>query len=254
MLPFEVCDFERFFAHPGMDALGPGADGQACANVRHALLLMGYPIAHGTEFDAEIEAALLSFQRDNQHQHQDGRCGVGTRALLVRRLCETGNRGFFNPRAPEPVSRRAGGFCFVSYAQSDRDMVDVYVELIRAWGFDVWVDRDNIQGGVDWKDALIENVAQCYVSIVFLTGAALKSKWCQFEAREMAQHGKPALALRFANAGVLHWSRKHVASSRFQKLPSPPADVLSPDAESFRVKLRKAILAHQERAARMQSV
>jgi hypothetical protein len=250
MLPPEVRDLERFFTHPGADALGPGADGQACANVRHALMLMGYPVSHGHVFDADAEAALLAFQTDNAHRHCDGRCGKGTRALLVRRLFETGNEGFFNPRAPEPVDRRSGGVCFVSYSQGDAALVDTYVELIRAWGFQVWVDRDNIQGGVDWKQALIDNIDRSYIAIAFLTKNALKSPWCRFEAQQVARRKTPALALRFENAPAIHWARRYLLSKRFQQLPQPPKDVLAPDAEAFRSRLLGSILAHQQNALR----
>jgi TIR domain len=248
MLSPEVRDLERFFTHPGADALGPGVDGQACANVRHALLLLGYPISHGRTFDGEVEAALLAFQTDNDHKHLDGRCGSGTRLLLIRRLFETGNEGFFNPRAPEPVDRKGGGACFVSYSQADAELVDIYVDLIRAWGFLVWIDRDNIQGGADWKQSLVDNIDGSYVAMAFLTQSALKSRWCRFEAQQIARRNKPALALRFASAPSFHWARGHLLSKRFQQLPPPPTDVLAPNAAEFRSRLLKSILAHQQNA------
>lgn len=253
MLPPEVRDLERFFKHPGADALGPGADGQACANVRHALLMMGYSIGHGELFDAELEAALLAFQTDCDHPHRDGRCGAGTRALLVRRLFETGNGGFFNARAPEPQDRRRGGQCFISYSRADADLVGLYVEMFRSWGFNVWLDSENIEGGVDWKQALIDNIGRSYLVIAFLTPGSLRSRWCKFEAKQVANAGKTAIALRFAGAPVWHWARGHYLAKRFQQLPRPPADVLAPDAAPFRGRMLTAMLAHQQSAAQAQS-
>lgn len=249
MLPPEVRDLERFFKHPGADALGPGVDGQACANLRHALLMMGYPVGHGERFDDELEAALVRFQTDCGHPHRDGRCGAGTRSLLVRRLFETGNGGFFNARAPEPQSRRSGGQCFISYSRNDGALVAPYVELLRSWGFNVWLDSENIVGGEDWKQALIENIARSYVAVPFLTQRSLRSRWCKFEARHVAEAGKPAIALQFDAAPLFHWSRGHYLAKRFQQLPAPPADVMSNEAASFRARLLNAILAHQQHAA-----
>lgn len=252
MLPPEVRDLERFFKAPGADALGPGVDGQACANVRHALLMMGYSIAHSERFDNELEAALLSFQTDCEHPHRDGRCGAGTRALLVRRLFETGNGGFFNARAPEPQCRRTGGQCFISYSRSDADLVALYVEVFRSWGFNVWLDSENIEGGVDWKQALIDNIGRSYLVIAFLTARSLRSAWCKFEARQVARAGKSAIALRFARTPPLHWARGHYLAKRFQQLPPPPTDLLTNDAAPFRARVLSAILAHQQAASKAQ--
>jgi hypothetical protein len=252
MLPPEVRDLERFFKHPGADTLGPGVDGQACANLRHALLMMGYPVGHGEIFDSELEAALLGFQVDCGHPHHDGRCGAGTRALLVRRLFETGNGGFFNARAPEPQDRRRGGQCFISYSRADADLVDPYVEVFRSWGFNVWLDSENIEGGVDWKQALIDNIGRSYLVIAFLTPQSLRSAWCKFEAQQVARAGKAAVALRFASAPLFHWARGHYLAKRFQQLPAPPVDVLAQDAAPFRARMLNAILAHQQLAAKAQ--
>lgn len=77
---------ERYLRDPivGDGVLGAGHEGQVCQNIRSALRLIGFRTPSGTQYDEQLEAAVLEFQKSHNHPNKDGLFGPGTRRLLVR--------------------------------------------------------------------------------------------------------------------------------------------------------------------------
>jgi len=47
---------------------------------------------------------------------------------------------------------------FISYVRENKDVVDRLATDLRAMGVEVWLDRDNIMPGIDWKVAIREAI------------------------------------------------------------------------------------------------
>lgn len=74
---------------------------------------------------------------------------------------------------------------FASYHRADITMVETATEyLARERGFDVWIDRDRLAAGVDWKEEITSNLTdrarRGYV-VCFWSRAAQSSEWLNNE-------------------------------------------------------------------------
>lgn len=93
----EIQKFERLFRDPdvGDGLLKPDISGTACANIRHALRVLGYEVEYGDQYDEALAKIILRFQIDSKHGSLDGFVGPGTRRRLVIKLIEAGHKGIF---------------------------------------------------------------------------------------------------------------------------------------------------------------
>ncbi len=86
--------------------------------------------------------------------------------------------------------------CFVSYASSDRVMVESLAEDLRSHRYQVWIDFEGILGGAQWEAAIRAAIDRSEVCIVALTPDALQSQWVKREidlARQTKKHVIPVL-------------------------------------------------------------
>lgn len=60
-------------------------------------------------------------------------------------------------------------FIFVSYARGDRDFVYPEIERLKAEGYRIWYDKDEIQLGRSWSREIDEAIAACTCFLVFVT-------------------------------------------------------------------------------------
>ena len=74
---------------------------------------------------------------------------------------------------------------FVSYSRADQHFVREFIPLLRRiHGNDnVWYD-DEIIGGADWWQLILNQIAECEVFIYLISNDSLESPYCQAEARE----------------------------------------------------------------------
>ncbi len=74
---------------------------------------------------------------------------------------------------------------FVSYGRADRQFIDSVVPLLRRmYGQDsVWFD-DEIHGGADWWQVILDEIADCDLFIYLISNNSLASLYCQAELRE----------------------------------------------------------------------
>jgi len=74
---------------------------------------------------------------------------------------------------------------FISYSRADRQFIDQFIPLIRrVYGNDsVWFD-DDIHGGVDWWQMILNEIEKCDIFVYLISNEALESSYCQAEFRE----------------------------------------------------------------------
>ena len=70
---------------------------------------------------------------------------------------------------------------FISYAHADSAFVDRLEADLRHQGFDPWVDRQRLAGGLRWRRELQEAVEQAQVLLIVLSPDAIASQSVQIE-------------------------------------------------------------------------
>jgi hypothetical protein len=70
---------------------------------------------------------------------------------------------------------------FISYSRVDTAFVDRLEAILRSKGFSVWVDRNDIEGGEDWLDAIEEAIDDCTVVVAVLSQEAVESHYVKSE-------------------------------------------------------------------------
>jgi hypothetical protein len=240
----ELRDLDRFFSPAnGQPALAPGAKDQACANLRHALSMLGLPIAFGDIYDDDTYEAVRQFQKTNGHRHCDGICGEGTRHLLIQVLLKSQARGFFQ-RAPDP-QQRSLGHVFLSYSSKDTKLVCEYEKLILEWGFTPWRDKSSIPGGASWNEEIQAKISGSYLLLAFVTRPFLRSHMCKEEIQAAIARNKSILLVQWTTVPRDSWLDQVVQSKQW--IAKPPKDIRSPGAVDFRRQLRRSILEAQRR-------
>lgn len=80
---------------------------------------------------------------------------------------------------------------FISYSRADRQFIDQFILLIRrVYGNDsTWFD-DNIHGGDDWWQMILNEIAECDIFVYLISNEALESPYCQAELREALRLNK----------------------------------------------------------------
>lgn len=83
---------------------------------------------------------------------------------------------------------------FISYSRSDRQFIDQFVPLIRkVYGNDsLWFDED-IHGGADWWQLILNEIGQCELFIYLISNESLNSSYCQAELEESLRLKKQIL-------------------------------------------------------------
>ena len=83
---------------------------------------------------------------------------------------------------------------FISYSRADRQFIDQLVPLIRrVHGNDsVWYD-DDIHGGADWWQMILDEIGQCQLFVYLISNESLESPYCQAELREALRLNKTVL-------------------------------------------------------------
>jgi hypothetical protein len=196
----DATDFERYFRDPkvGEGVLTSGSSGLACKNIRLALRFLDFHegIDFTESYDAALARAVLRFQEAHKHSSRDGQFGPGTRRLLTRVLLDKRGEGVFK-RMSDP-ERREMGQIFVSYARVDSGPVRNMVEQVRGWGFGVWYD-DSISGSEHFNTSIQRAIEDCYLLLVCLSEASVKSDWVVKEVMFANQSKKDILPVKMGS-------------------------------------------------------
>jgi len=194
----EYQSFERFFNDPEHRVLRPGMSGVACRNIRTALRMLDYQVEWGDEYDDALEQAVLRFQIDHGHTSRDGLVGPGTRQLLTRKFIDERGPAIFE-RMNDPSL-----YIFVSYRREDMSRIAAVLDSIGGWGFRVWYDKKGIPGSAKFDALIEERVAGCTLCLVFISNAAVESKWVQREVKFADHCEKPILVIMLEEAKLAH--------------------------------------------------
>lgn len=65
---------------------------------------------------------------------------------------------------------------FISYSREDRDFVDGLIRDICEAGFEVWLDREDIRGGAQWRAAITQAIHECSTFLVILSPRSVGSR------------------------------------------------------------------------------
>lgn len=95
---------------------------------------------------------------------------------------------------PEP-DRDDEPFFFVSYRRTDLDRVVPMIEQVRMLGWRVWYDVE-IAGGSEWNAVLEQRLAACSGVLLFLSQAAVDSKFVRRELQFADSLGKPIIGVQ----------------------------------------------------------
>lgn len=134
------------------------------------------------------------------------------------------------PTEPPPPSNDKD-FIFISYKRDDMPRILPFLHRIVSWGYPIWYDR-GIPGGAEWDSLIEEKVLNCKALVVFLSEAAVESKWVRREIKFADSENRPILGIRLDKNVELKHGLK-VVMSGYQMIDASNAD--------FSDELRKAI-------------
>jgi TIR domain/prokaryotic YEATS domain len=86
---------------------------------------------------------------------------------------------------------------FISYSSKDRDFALKLAEILEKF-FDVWIDRAELEGGLEWEKAIEEALADCQVFVVIVTPKSNDSEWVARETIRAEQLKKTRIPILLA--------------------------------------------------------
>jgi hypothetical protein len=84
---------------------------------------------------------------------------------------------------------------FISYSREDRDFVDGLIRDISDAGFDVWLDREDIRGGTQWRAAITRAIHECSAFLVILSPNSVGSRNVGRELELASDNNRPILPI-----------------------------------------------------------
>lgn len=85
----------------------------------------------------------------------------------------------------------AAPLLFISYSRRDASVVDRLELSLQQAGYNVWVDRSNLQAGQAWSAQVQQAIDQCAALVVALSPDALRSTAVRNEYQHALKAGKP---------------------------------------------------------------
>ena len=67
------------------------------------------------------------------------------------------------------------GDIFFSYSRKDRNKVDWIARQLKAGGFQIWIDRHDIPGGIEWSDSITTAIKNAEAFILILSPNSIES-------------------------------------------------------------------------------
>jgi transcription initiation factor IIF auxiliary subunit len=83
---------------------------------------------------------------------------------------------------------------FISYSSKDRDFALKLAEILEKF-FDVWIDREELEGGLEWEKAIEAALAECQVFVVIVTPKSNDSEWVARETIRAEQLKKTRIPI-----------------------------------------------------------
>lgn len=86
---------------------------------------------------------------------------------------------------------------FISYSSKDREFALKLAETLEKF-FDVWIDREELEGGLQWEKAIEAALADCEVFVVIVTPKSNESEWVARETIRAEQLKKTRIPILLA--------------------------------------------------------
>ncbi|MEM1338067.1 MAG: toll/interleukin-1 receptor domain-containing protein [Bacteroidota bacterium] len=87
------------------------------------------------------------------------------------------------------------GNVFISYSRKDRKKVDWISRQLVAAGFEIWIDRHDIPGGVEWNESITTAIIDAPAFILILSPNSIESEEVQKELDLAIESGKKIIPL-----------------------------------------------------------
>lgn len=87
---------------------------------------------------------------------------------------------------------------FLSYSHTDGQWTDQLRQALAARGFDAWMDRDRLLGGMTWSQSLHQGLNDCSLLVPVLSPASAVSSFVHHEVTCAKNTGKPIVPVRRA--------------------------------------------------------
>jgi hypothetical protein len=84
---------------------------------------------------------------------------------------------------------------FISYSKQNKAYAYALADFLQAHGFNIWIDRSDIEYGVDWWDAIVEGLRGCAAFLVVMTPESKASEWVKREVFLALQQRKAVFPL-----------------------------------------------------------
>jgi hypothetical protein len=109
-----------------------------------------------------------------------------------------------------PDSLPDGPFIFVSYARVDSDFVQPEIERLEKLGYMTWYDKEGLEPGRPWDEAIRQAVDACACFIVFITHDSINSRNVRKEIARALRRGKPFISIHWQNVEIPLCYRKRI--------------------------------------------
>jgi len=86
-------------------------------------------------------------------------------------------------------------FIFVSYARENSNFVYPEIERLKATGYRIWYDKEQIRAGRSWSNEINGALEACACFLVFITMRAVESERVIGEIRQALSLKKPVIAI-----------------------------------------------------------
>jgi len=116
-----------------------------------------------------------------------------------------------------------GDYIFISYKREDLPRLLPVMQQLVAWGFNIWYDK-GIVGGAEWDAVLEERLKSCRLLLLFMSDAAIRSKYVRREVKYADCLDKPLLTVRLEAAELT--DGMDMLLGRYQMLDAAAGDFL----------------------------
>lgn len=113
-------------------------------------------------------------------------------------------------------------FAFISYKRRDLERVAAIMRLLEPQGWRLWYDR-GIPGGEDWNAMLEDRLRGCAGVVMFVSQAAVDSRWVRREVQFADGLDKPIVAVELEPAELRHGLG--LLLGQYQRLSAGSADL-----------------------------
>lgn len=89
---------------------------------------------------------------------------------------------------------------FISYSRYDSDKVNELVALLEQEGYSIWIDRDGIESGDDFKRVILKSIKESKVILFFSSEHSNSSDWTAKEIGVAVKYKKHIIPIKLDNS------------------------------------------------------